>query len=173
MYVKGKIAAALEGRVGAKEPTRQEIADEEATRWQKRFEWLHQKYGVDGGGCDSGDPLDFTETEVQLVIVQFENQITDLTRQHAEDVEAAARMKRMHSEDTFRITELENTNAFLMSKIHGLPLPSQDPSYKDRLEAMVRAVVCSEGDENRSVEIVIKIAQNLLIGVDRVTEEKR
>lgn len=60
--------------------------EQEQIRWQDRLNWIHLKYGVDGSGCDSGDPLDLTDTEVHALAVLLENAQYDL-RQQADEVE--------------------------------------------------------------------------------------
>jgi hypothetical protein len=43
------------------------IEDEEAARWQERIEQTIRRAGLepcDASGCDSGDPLDWTDTQV-------------------------------------------------------------------------------------------------------------
>ena len=51
----------------------------EQSRWQARFEFLADEYEVDGGGCDSGDPLDFTESEVRQVITKLTDKCDEAT----------------------------------------------------------------------------------------------
>lgn len=73
--------AALEAALAEEKTSRaaaiEQAVEAEQTRWQDRLDWLHQKYGVDGSGCDSGDPLDLTDAEVHAAITLFENAVYD------------------------------------------------------------------------------------------------
>lgn len=52
----------------------------EQARWQQRLEKVYCEYypEVDGAGCDSGDPLDLTATEVELTCIHLQEQIAAL-----------------------------------------------------------------------------------------------
>ena len=52
-----------------------EAIEAEQTRWQERIDAILRQAvpDVDGSGCDSGDPLDLTATEIELVINELEN----------------------------------------------------------------------------------------------------
>lgn len=66
--------------------------ENECARWQGRFEFLHSDFDVDGGFCDSGDPLDFTESEVRQVI----SKLTD--RAEAAEAKLAEALKQVQYE---------------------------------------------------------------------------
>jgi hypothetical protein len=59
----------------AVEKVRAEAIKAEQARWRERIDGILRKAvpDVDGSGCDSGDPLDLTATEIQLVINELEN----------------------------------------------------------------------------------------------------
>lgn len=56
--------------------------ENEQSRWQMRFEDIRDDGfdWIDGGGCDSGDPLDFTHAEVWQRINFYINQTECLER---------------------------------------------------------------------------------------------
>jgi hypothetical protein len=58
------------------------IAANEA-RWQHRLNFIHAEYGVDGSGCDSGDPLDLTYGEARGLATLLENARYDLASAEA------------------------------------------------------------------------------------------
>jgi hypothetical protein len=66
----GGVTLADFDRVAA-ERRREKDADEEAARWQKRIAETIESHGiepVDASGCDSGDPLDWTDTQVHAAL---------------------------------------------------------------------------------------------------------
>ncbi len=62
----------------------QRATDSECARWQKRLNFLHVEYGVDGSGCDSGDPLDVIESEARGVITRLTDELAERTKQRDE-----------------------------------------------------------------------------------------
>jgi len=56
------------------------MTDEEITRWQERIQDITGKYNVDGGGCDSGDPLDFSAAEIQMALAKLEDEKDELSK---------------------------------------------------------------------------------------------
>jgi hypothetical protein len=55
----------------AEEAQREKDADLEAARWQKRIAETIESHGLepaDASGCDSGDPLDWTDTQVHAAL---------------------------------------------------------------------------------------------------------
>ena len=58
----------------------EQATGQEQERWQHRFDFLARTYGVDGRGCDSGDPLDFTEAEVRGAINKLDDILYDVCK---------------------------------------------------------------------------------------------
>lgn len=54
--------------LGTKKERDEKAIEAEVERWQERIGKITGKYNVDGGGCESGDPLDFTATEIGLAL---------------------------------------------------------------------------------------------------------
>lgn len=77
LVLANEVAAGWEKRALAAEAERERAEENEQARWQARFEFLHREYGVDGGGCDSGDPLDFTEAEVRASLTLITDERDD------------------------------------------------------------------------------------------------
>lgn len=75
---------------------REKAVEEEQIRWQDRLNWIHLKYGVDGSGCDSGDPLDLTATEVHALAVLLDD-----------EREAHAAEKSYHEKTRLRLAAIE------------------------------------------------------------------
>lgn len=58
-----------------------QIEDEEAARWQERIEQTIRRVGItpcDASGCDSGDPLDWTDTQVAHALNEQRDHIDEL-----------------------------------------------------------------------------------------------
>ena len=72
------------------EQENERLVDTEQARWQEAIYALCSTVcEVDGKGCDSGDPLDFTLTEIQQAFIHKNNQLSTLRAQLAKLVEAA------------------------------------------------------------------------------------
>lgn len=71
--LRSQLAAMTQERDAAIE----KAVEEEQIRWQDRLDFVHQKYDIDGSGCDSGDPLDLTCTEMHGLAVLYENEKYD------------------------------------------------------------------------------------------------
>lgn len=51
--------------------------EREAERWCERFRFVHENFGVDGSGVDSGDPLDVLDSEIRQAFDILGGQIAE------------------------------------------------------------------------------------------------
>jgi hypothetical protein len=58
----------------------EKVVDTEQARWQERIDRILRAVlpDVDGSGCDSGDPLDLTACEIEIVINHLRDEIYEL-----------------------------------------------------------------------------------------------
>lgn len=65
-------------------------AEDEQARWQKAIYDLlcsetNSECNIDGGGCDSGDPLDFTLAEISQALAHFKNKLDLISKPQADE----------------------------------------------------------------------------------------
>ena len=74
----------LEGELASAIDRLEYVVDAEQARWQERIAATIAKQvpGIDGSGCDSGDPLDLTATEVSMALGRLLDTIGEMSASH-------------------------------------------------------------------------------------------